>query len=152
MASAIESSQTELLDFGRSQEVQNGDVEPEPPEATSLPPVDGGRAAWLFLAGSFCIETLIWGADRYRTSNQGDGVNYAPGFPFSFGVLQDYYLTHPPLSQDANGISAIGTTCSVGIDPSSNFVALPLTSQGVVVSWGTTCVSRLSTMAAAPTA
>ena len=28
----------------------------------SLPPVDGGREAWLFLAGSFFIEALVWGA------------------------------------------------------------------------------------------
>lgn len=27
----------------------------------SLPPVDGGKEAWLFLAGSFFIEALVWG-------------------------------------------------------------------------------------------
>ncbi|KIX98653.1 uncharacterized protein Z520_05954 [Fonsecaea multimorphosa CBS 102226] len=68
--------------------------EVEAHETTTLPPVDGGRAAWLFLSGSFCIEMLLW------------------GFPFSFGVLQDYYSTHPPISRQATGISAIGTTCS----------------------------------------
>jgi hypothetical protein len=31
------------------------------PEIPPLAPVDGGRAAWLFLAGSFCIEMLLWG-------------------------------------------------------------------------------------------
>jgi hypothetical protein len=30
-------------------------------EFASLPAADGGWAAWLFLAGSFVIETLIWG-------------------------------------------------------------------------------------------
>lgn len=35
------------------------------------------------------------------------------GFPFSFGVLQDYYSTHLPFSSQPEGISAIGTTCSV---------------------------------------
>lgn len=30
-------------------------------EQVSLPRVDGGRRAWLFLAGSFMIEALIWG-------------------------------------------------------------------------------------------
>lgn len=27
----------------------------------SLPAVDGGKEAWLFLAGSFFIEALVWG-------------------------------------------------------------------------------------------
>ena len=27
----------------------------------SLPPVDSGKEAWLFLAGSFFIEALVWG-------------------------------------------------------------------------------------------
>ena len=27
----------------------------------SLPPVDGGKDAWLFLAGCFVTEALIWG-------------------------------------------------------------------------------------------
>lgn len=29
--------------------------------AFSLPPADGGRDAWLFLAGSFMIEGMVWG-------------------------------------------------------------------------------------------
>ena len=28
---------------------------------SSLPPVDGGLAAWLFLLGSFFIEMFLWG-------------------------------------------------------------------------------------------
>ena len=28
----------------------------------SLPPVDGGKDAWLFLAACFMIEGLVWGA------------------------------------------------------------------------------------------
>ena len=28
---------------------------------SNLPTVDGGREAWLFLAGSFFIEALVWG-------------------------------------------------------------------------------------------
>ena len=27
----------------------------------SLPPVDGGKDAWLFLAACFAIEALVWG-------------------------------------------------------------------------------------------
>jgi hypothetical protein len=31
-------------------------------EMPSLPPVDGGKDAWLFLAACFMIEALVWGA------------------------------------------------------------------------------------------
>lgn len=37
------------------------------------------------------------------------------GFPFSFGVLQDYYITHEPFKRHTKGVSAIGTTCSVSV-------------------------------------
>lgn len=30
-------------------------------ENASLPKADGGKDAWLFLAGCFCIEALTWG-------------------------------------------------------------------------------------------
>jgi len=30
-------------------------------EMQSLPPVDGGKDAWLFLAACFMIEGLVWG-------------------------------------------------------------------------------------------
>lgn len=37
-------------------------------EMPSLPPVDGGKDAWLFLAACFMIEALVWGAwTRPRT-------------------------------------------------------------------------------------
>ena len=32
-----------------------------PLQEFSLPGVDGGKYAWLFLAGSFTIEALVWG-------------------------------------------------------------------------------------------
>jgi len=34
-------------------------------EFSSLPPVDGGKDAWLFLAASFMVEALIWGEFIY---------------------------------------------------------------------------------------
>ena len=71
------------------------DSDLQPIQSQSLPPVDGGRAAWLFLLGCFVIEMVLW------------------GFPFSFGVFQVYYNTHPPISLESGSISAIGTTCSV---------------------------------------
>ena len=30
-------------------------------EATSLPPMDGGKDAWLFLAATFVVEAFVWG-------------------------------------------------------------------------------------------
>jgi len=30
-------------------------------EAVSLPPMDGGKDAWLFLAAVFVVEALVWG-------------------------------------------------------------------------------------------
>ncbi|KUJ12299.1 MFS general substrate transporter [Mollisia scopiformis] len=66
--------------------------------AMTIPPADGGKGAWLFLAGCFVFEALVWGKS----------------FPFSFGVFQSYYTTHPPFSLSPNGIAAIGT-CSSGV-------------------------------------
>lgn len=49
-----------------SQTLLDGEVELEslnqpPPHEFSLPPVDRGKDAWLFLAASFVIEALVWG-------------------------------------------------------------------------------------------
>lgn len=30
-----------------------------------LPPVDGGKDAWLFLAAAFVVEALVWGEFEY---------------------------------------------------------------------------------------
>ncbi|KAI3342175.1 major facilitator superfamily domain-containing protein [Ustulina deusta] len=57
----------------------------------SLPPVDGGKDAWLFLAAVFVVDALIW------------------GFPFAFGVFQDYYSSHKPFAGQPN-IAVIGTS------------------------------------------
>ncbi|KAI5461945.1 major facilitator superfamily domain-containing protein [Mariannaea sp. PMI_226] len=61
----------------------------------TLKRVDGGKDAWLFLAACFVIEALTW------------------GFPFSFGVFQDYYSTHEPFAGSTK-IAVIGT-CALGI-------------------------------------
>ncbi|KXJ87399.1 major facilitator superfamily domain-containing protein [Microdochium bolleyi] len=57
----------------------------------SLPPADGGKDAWLFLAACWAVEALVW------------------GFGFSFGVFQDYYTTHLPFKGTGN-IAVVGTT------------------------------------------
>ncbi|KAK2058092.1 major facilitator superfamily transporter [Colletotrichum caudatum] len=64
-------------------------------EFLSLPPVDGGKQAWLFLAACFAVEMLVW------------------GFPFAFGVFQNHYSTNPPFAGQPN-IAVIGT-CAMGI-------------------------------------
>lgn len=62
-------------------------------ESTTLPPMDGGLAAWRLLLAAFVFEALLW------------------GFPLSFGVFQEYY-SHIPAFKDSAYISAIGTTAS----------------------------------------
>jgi hypothetical protein len=37
-------------------------------EADSLPPIDGGKDAWLFLAAAFVIEVLTIGKLLHKTS------------------------------------------------------------------------------------
>ncbi|WVQ75332.1 hypothetical protein IAR50_004949 [Cryptococcus sp. DSM 104548] len=48
-------------------------ISEEPEYATSLPPVDGGRRAWLFLVAATSIEMLVW------------------GLPFAVGILHVYW-------------------------------------------------------------
>lgn len=62
---------------------------------SSLPPPDRGKDAWLFLAACFMVEALVW------------------GFPFAFGLFQEYYSTHEPFASSSN-IAVIGT-CAMGI-------------------------------------
>ena len=40
---------------------QAHNVEESHGQEFSLPQADGGRDAWLFLAGCFAIEALVWG-------------------------------------------------------------------------------------------
>ncbi|KAJ4144391.1 hypothetical protein LMH87_003275 [Akanthomyces muscarius] len=61
----------------------------------SLPPTDSGKDAWMFLLSSFMMEAFVW------------------GFPFAFGVFQNYYSTHEPFAGSSQ-IAVIGT-CAMGI-------------------------------------
>ncbi|KAI0910460.1 MFS general substrate transporter [Ustulina deusta] len=70
---------------------QGVDESPDGNPEFSLPPVDGGKEAWLFLAACFVVDALIW------------------GFNSSFGVFQDYYSQHEPFASSGN-IAIIGTT------------------------------------------
>ncbi|KAI0048508.1 MFS general substrate transporter [Auriscalpium vulgare] len=70
----------------------SGDERLREEEAVALAPVDGGIQAWTFVFCSFVLESLVW------------------GFPFSFGVFQEWYLSHPPFdSASEASINAIGT-------------------------------------------
>ncbi|KAH8195106.1 hypothetical protein TruAng_010726 [Truncatella angustata] len=69
---------------------ENGNAQSSPQEF-SLPPVDSGKDAWLFLAACWAVEALVW------------------GFGFSFGIFQDYYSNHEPFIGEGN-IAVIGTS------------------------------------------
>ena len=44
----------------------NAELENVDGENVDLPPIDGGRRAWLFMVGAFMVEGLMWG--KYLTS------------------------------------------------------------------------------------
>ncbi|KAI1395238.1 putative MFS monocarboxylate transporter [Hypoxylon fuscum] len=61
--------------------------------ALAYPEPDRGKHAWLFLwVGCFLMIALTW------------------GFPFSYGIFQSYYSSHPPFSDSPEGLPAVGTT------------------------------------------
>lgn len=90
----------------------------------SLPPVDTGKDAWLFLAACFVIEALVWGEHRLSASQRVSHANSMTGFPFSFGIFQKYYSSHEPFMGSGN-IAIIGT-CTSGIMYLSGLPALVL--------------------------
>lgn len=71
----------------------NSEVEVPEPES-SLPPVDTGKDAWLFLVACWAVEALVF------------------GFGFSFGVFQDFYSNREPFAHSGH-IAVIGTTTMV---------------------------------------
>ena len=64
----------------------------------NLPPQDGGRHAWTVLAAAFVIEAILWG--EFPFPFEPPNPNTLLGFPQSFGVFQDYYLTHEQFKDD----------------------------------------------------
>jgi hypothetical protein len=75
-------------------------------QASTLPPIDGGFAAWRLLLAAFVFEALLW------------------GFPLSFGVFQDHY-SRLPAFKDSPYISVVGTSAS-GISYLGAPVVIPL--------------------------
>jgi hypothetical protein len=78
----------------------------------SLPPVDGGKDAWLFLLSAFVLEVLVWG-NTPPSHTSSTRLTSKPGFPFAYGIFQDHYTTQPPFSGQRN-IAIIGT-CAMGL-------------------------------------
>ncbi|KAJ9610499.1 hypothetical protein H2200_005276 [Cladophialophora chaetospira] len=100
-----EPSAPQTLDQHRNVlELETGDVSST--QTSSLPPTDGGAAAWRLLLAAFVFEALLW------------------GFPLSFGVFQEYYSSLPSF-KDSKYTSVIGTTAS-GISYLGAPLAMPL--------------------------
>ncbi|KAK3058804.1 hypothetical protein LTR09_000369 [Extremus antarcticus] len=95
VAEATSPTTFELDDVTRTGVAYNneaGDTE-STSNAQSLPPADGGRAAWRLLLAAFVFEALLW------------------GFPLSFGVFQNYYSQQPQF-KDSPYIAVVGTIAS----------------------------------------
>ncbi|KAI2465935.1 MFS monocarboxylate transporter [Annulohypoxylon bovei var. microspora] len=83
----VEESNLESIELGQLGEDQQRNP------AHAYPEPDRGKHAWLFLwVGCFLMIALTW------------------GFPFSYGVFQSYYSSHPPFSAHPEGLPAVGTT------------------------------------------
>ena len=58
------SDQTPLL-HSQNQEISDSSSTSDT-DQLAIPPADHGKAAWLFLAGCFLAEGLIWGKNRFQ--------------------------------------------------------------------------------------
>jgi hypothetical protein len=88
------------VDNVSQRELIEQNFEPAVDYSRTIPPADGGKEAWLFLAACFMVEGLVW------------------GFPYSFGIFQQYYSTHEPFSSSSN-IAVIGTFSMVSMPNST---------------------------------
>ncbi|GAA5872120.1 hypothetical protein JCM8547_003812 [Rhodosporidiobolus lusitaniae] len=97
-------SRVDQLSYAEADSTVEGGLEPsdggregtageELHEGQALPPVDGGRGAWSFVAVAFLLETFIW------------------GYSYSFATILTYLESHPPWSSQSIGsLTAVGTT------------------------------------------
>jgi hypothetical protein len=58
---SILSPQGKSVSASRDETAAEIDGHRSPEHEFSLPPVDGGKDAWLFLAAAFIVEVLVWG-------------------------------------------------------------------------------------------
>ncbi|KAL9012051.1 MAG: hypothetical protein Q9173_003154 [Seirophora scorigena] len=70
----------------------------------TLPAQDGGKQAWLFLAGAAVIEIVAW------------------GFPYCYGVFREYFFNHGPF-QGIEYVSVAGVAANVGSRPAESHEA-----------------------------
>ncbi|CAG7994410.1 unnamed protein product [Penicillium olsonii] len=82
------------IELQRRGSPREDDSSPRGRENLALPPTDRGKDAWLTLAACCVLEALVW------------------GFPFSFGVFQEYYDRQEAFAREKSTIAAIGTTAT----------------------------------------
>ncbi|BGP13412.1 hypothetical protein JCM10213_008572 [Rhodosporidiobolus nylandii] len=70
---------------------------PEEVEVPSLPPVDGGKAAWMFVLASWVLETFVWGAG------------------YSSGTILLYFESHDPWQSQSSALLTAVSTTQLGI-------------------------------------
>lgn len=93
----------------------------------SLPPYDGGKAAWSLLLAAFVFEALLWGYSYIPLFHRFDDLLITPiGFPLSFGVFQDFYAQLPQWNE--RYVSVIGAFAS-GISYLAAPIAIPFTNR-----------------------
>jgi hypothetical protein len=80
-------------------------------EDPGLPPIDGGRRAWLFMIGAFMIEGLLWGTFTFHIQLPDLPLTVL-GFPLTFGVFQAYYEKTQQFGGSQNP-AIVGTLCTV---------------------------------------
>lgn len=105
----------DTLDSSRhSQDAANTESDPRAThDESTLPPVDSGKAAWLFLAACWAVEAFVFGKYLSVCFHAFPKlIQSLVGFGFSFGVFQDFYTTHEPFAGSGD-IAVIGTTTLV---------------------------------------
>ncbi len=78
-AAALASKEGFALD-PRSLE-DNINLVPSNHDDSSLPPIDGGKEAWLFLAACFVVEALVWGEALDGHFLPSDSTHTTKAFP-----------------------------------------------------------------------
>jgi len=77
---------------------EDGNMDAEGPTQfiSALPPVDGGREAWSFLAAATILETLVWGV------------------PYTVGIFHEYW-TSTTFKGEGEGVVTLAATLQTGL-------------------------------------
>ena len=65
------------------------------------------------LRSRYLAPNLASDVSRHDPKSCDSDADKPLGFPFSFGIFQDYYSTHAPFSKEPSGIAVIGTSAMV---------------------------------------